>query len=264
MSGAVRAPTRFDLYERCVQSPATQARFLDALHGLGTRTLCEDFCGPASIARAFALLAGERAGAGVDRDPQALAHARLRAREQGIADSALALHREDVLETSVPADIIAALNFAVCELHERSALVRYLRRVRERLNPGGVFVADLYAGAEAFEPGETLQIIEDVSGATEYTWEQRAADPLTGRVNAMHFRLPDGTEMHDAFEYDWRLWGIPELRDALADAGFPSTEVHLRYGDALDDDGRLLVRPAEAWEETDETFVAYVVARTGR
>jgi hypothetical protein len=76
----------------------------------------------------------------------------------------------------------------------------------------------------------------------------------------MHFALPGGGELRDAFVYDWRLWSIPELRDAMAEAGFASTEVHDRLGDAIDGDGNLMVRPVRG-EELDDTFVVYIVAR---
>jgi hypothetical protein len=31
--------------------------------------------------------------------------------------------------------------------------------------------------------------------------------------------------MKDAFTYDWRLWTIPELRDAMLEAGFSDVAV---------------------------------------
>jgi hypothetical protein len=99
-----------------------------------------------------------------------------------------------------------------------------------------------------------------------YVWEQRSANPLTGRVlNAIHFRRPDARggvrHIKDAFTYDWRLWSIPELREAMTDAGFASTEVHDRLGGAIDADGTLYVRPIDDPAELDENYVVYVVAR---
>lgn len=258
-----RSPTRHDLYEWCVQTPTMQARFLSAVHGGSTRALCEDFCGPASIARAWILLGGGRTGAGVDRDPEPLTHARLRAREQGIQDEALALHERDILDADARADVIAAFNFAVCELRERAALVAYLRSARARLEPGGVFAADVYGGSDAYARGETVRAVRTPIGEVIYTWEQRRADPLTGRVeNAMHFRLPGGEVWRDAFVYDWRLWSVPELRDAMKEAGFTSTEVHVSYGGAIDGEGNPVPVAADEWEEIDENFVAFVIGRS--
>lgn len=267
-----RAVNRYDLYEMVVQLPEMQARFLRAVHGRDAAVLGEDFCGPASIARAWLLLDDGHKAFGVDRDPEPLEHARVRAREQlGAAASRLTLRETDVMAAGDKADIVAAFNFAVCELHVRQQLVTYLRRVVYRLNAGGVFAADLYGGSDAFSPGESEQSVKTEIGTVKYTWEQREADALSGRVeNAMHFGLPSGAgkPMKDAFVYDWRLWSVPELRDAMREAGFAKTEVYSNYGDAMDGDGNLIVHPV-AWdgatgavgEELDENWVVYVVGR---
>lgn len=255
-------PSRYDLYEWCVQSPVMQARFLRALHGGRDRVLCEDFCGPASIARAWAGLEAANVGIGIDRDAEPLRHARARAREQKIPAKRFAVERADVMRTSRRADIIAAFNFAVCEVHDRAGLVRYLERVRRRLRSDGVFVCDVYGGPNAFEAGTMVQRVQTPVGRAEYTWEQRRADPLTGRAeNAMHFRLPGGRVLRDAFEYDWRLWSVVEVREALEEAGFAATEVHLSYGGAIDGAGDPVPRAEAPWPEVEGDFVAYVVGR---
>lgn len=263
--------TRYDLYELVVQIPSIQARFLRAIHGGAPRVLAEDFSGPASIARAWLELDADHHAIANDRDPEPLEHAKLRAQEQledGIAR--FTLRTTDVMAAGDHADIIAAFNFAACELHERAALVTYLRRALYRLNANGVFVADLYGGVDAYSPGESTQTVKTDAGSVKYTWEQRDADPLSGRVcNAMHFAGPAlKKEMRDAFVYDWRLWSVPELRDALREAGFKKTEVYADYGGAMDDEGNLIVRPA-SWDgavgqlgdQLEENWVVYVVGR---
>ncbi len=147
----------------------------------------------------------------------------------------------------------------------------YLRHALLGLEARGILVLDVYGGASAMIPGVTEQALETDDGDVLYAWEQRETDPLTGIVrNAMHFRLPDGTEARDAFVYHWRLWTVPELRDAMREAGFASTEVHTSLGGAIDADGNLLVHAAstdaepesEAMDDEDlESFVAYVVGR---
>lgn len=271
------AVSRFDLYEWCVQTPIMQARFLDALHGpwqRGPRMLRDDFCGPASIARAWVTLGPSYSAVGVDADDQPLDHARHRAR--GLARGArarLELVRQSVLRP-VPArgagskpGVICAFNFALCELHQRRDLLRYLRLARAALAPGGVFAADLYGGSTAFIPGSSTQRVPTPVGAVRYTWEQRDADPFTCRVrNAIHFSLPRQPAMRDAFTYDWRLWGVAELCDAMTQAGFSSTEVHTGYGDAMTSDGKPIPRSIDAWPALDasehDAWVAYVVGRT--
>jgi len=255
-------PDRHELYERAVQSPAMQARFLRALLGPrreGAVTLGEDFCAAGAVARAFLTLDADHFAVCVDLDREALD--RLSEMLDPAFAGSLTIRHQDVFEAQDPVDILAALNFSLCEIHERERLVEYLRNARRRLNPGGLLIADLYGGADAMAIGES---VERLPYGTRYVWEQRQVNPLTGRVvNAMHFRLPSGETLRDAFVYDWRLWTVPELRDALREAGFASTEVHDRLGGAIDDAGNLHPLPVTDPDALDETFVVYLVARQG-
>ncbi|MEM1165470.1 MAG: hypothetical protein AAGI30_04185 [Planctomycetota bacterium] len=260
---------RFDLYEWCVQSCQVQVRFLDAVHGGMPQVLADDFAGPAGLARAWLDLGAERGAIATDIDEEPLAHGLIRAIERH-GESALrrlALQRCGVLEAGGQADVVAALNFAAGELPTRPVLVTYMRHVLFRLNAGGVLVLDTYGGPDAFTQG-VYEVDVAISGETvRYEWHQRECDPLTSRVrNAIHFSIPGGPRIEDAFTYDWRLWSVGELRDAMLEAGFRATEVYLDYSGALDDDGQLLVAPdsidGEFVDRTlDGDFVAYVVGR---
>jgi hypothetical protein len=272
MVGPGRDWNRFDLFELAAQDPPREARFLEAVHGGRPRRLADDFSGPGGIARAWVALSHDHEAVCVDIDGQPLEHARERA-ERDLRDAArrVSYHWGGVVEAPGRVDVIAALNFAAGELHTRPELMTYLRHALARLEAGGVLVLDTYGGSDAWQPGVQEVRLDTPDGAVVYEWEQIEADPLTARVrNAMHFRLPDGRRLDDAFEYDWRLWSVAELRDALREAGFRRTEVYTTLGDAIADDGRLLVHP-DASDDPDapharidgvEPFVAYVVGRT--
>lgn len=66
--------------------------------------------------------------------------------------------------------------------------------------------------------------------------------------------------IRDAFSYDWRLWSIPELREASLDAGFARVDVYARLGEAIDHEGNLYPRAMEAGEALDDDWVVYIVA----
>ncbi len=262
MSKRAAAPDRFELYERAAQSPAMQARFLRALHEAppgAPLILGEDFCGAGAVSRAWVALAPKHRAVCVDHDSDPLR--RLRA----FRPPRVAIRRADVMAVKDPVDILATLNFSICEWKTRGELVAYLRRARARLRPGGVFVMDIYGGERAFALG-TSEV--ELRGGVRYVWEQRAADPVTGRVvNAMHFRIGAHRAprwLRDAFVYDWRLWSIPELRDALAEAGLPDIEIYDRLAEAIDGDGAALVRPVASGEDLDEDYVLYLAARSPR
>lgn len=270
--------TRYDLYELAAQAPVAEAAFLRAVHAHNPEVLAEDFAGPCGIARAWLTLADHHRAICTDLDHEPLDHARDRTlRDLGAGALArIDFHSCDVRTTKGRADIIASLNFAVGELHDRPALLTYLRHALARLHPKGILVCDTYAGPDALVPGSYDQEIDTDHGTVHYTWRQVEADPLTHRVrNAMDFRLPDGKRMPDAFTYDWRLWTIPELRDACREAGFPRTQVftalahaHTESGDPIviaalddapetDDESPYIAPPIEP----DEPIVAYIVAR---
>jgi hypothetical protein len=257
---------RFDLYELCVQSPAHLVPFLRAVHGRGPRILGEDFCGTGAISRAWiASIEGGRAIA-VDRDAEALARAR--------CDERITVIEGDVRTATDPtrhsADVIFAGNFSIGELADRGSLIAYFRHVRARLRRDGVFVCDTYSGASAFRTGAIERMHASPDGAMiRYTWEQRGADPLTARVeNALHFRVERAgeivQEITDAFVYRWRLWSVPEVRDALAEAGFASSEVYSELPREGEFDSQFAsevsVHPADG-RELAESFIVCVAGR---
>ncbi|MGH7243724.1 MAG: class I SAM-dependent methyltransferase [Phycisphaerales bacterium] len=257
-----------DLYELCVTEPTRLIRFLDAAHGKKPKVLREDFAGSGTLARAWATSSRSRSALAVDIDPGVLSFAAAHPRVEPIV--------ADAKRCTAKADIVAATNFPIGYQHSRGALLQYLKAVRKSLNKNGIFACDLYGGKDAFSAGKIIQMLRAPMGAPwqgeliEYTFEQRAADQLTGLVlNALHFRVfnksnktrkPD-FELKDAFVYHWRLWSLPELVDALTESGFRSVEVHDRLGDAIDSAGKLHLRKVAQDNPLDENWVVYVVAR---
>jgi hypothetical protein len=250
----------YDLYERCVTNPSALCAFLQAVHGgHQSLTLREDFSGSGALSRAWGLSFGKAIAVDIDPEPLTRCDG-----SPGVTTKA-----DDVMLCAAKADIIAATNFPLGYWHTRDALTAYLRKSRSRLHPSGIFAADTYGGSDSFHSLKHTQTLRHDGAKIEYIWEQRSANPSTGRVlNALHFRVwAKGAKRakvyRDAFVYDWRLWSIPELRDALLEAGFASVEVYDRLGDALDSDGRVYVRPLDdqAGEELDDPFVVYLVAR---
>ncbi len=251
---------RHQLYELCVQSPPELVGQLVSIHGGAPRVLGEDFCGTAAISVEWTRRVDGGRAIAVDSDDRTLA------RNPG--HDAIEVVAGDVVRdtdaTRHAADVIWAGNFSIGELHTRADLLTYLRHVRSRLEPGGLFACDIYGGESAFLVGsfDVEQSLPD-GRLVVYTWEQRSGDPLTGRVrNAMHFEIRrDGAverTLRDAFTYDWRLWGVPELREALSEAGFAAAEVYARVPDAVDDSGTVHVQPLD---EVDDSFDVIIAAR---
>jgi len=258
---AHRLPDRYDLYELSVTAPVPTARFLRAVHGGNPRVLREDFSGSGALSRGWVSQDPSARAIAVDADPEPLARLK--------GQTAIKTVAKDVMKAAEKADVIAATNFPVGYWHTRKALVAYLAHARSCLNRSGVLVCDTYGGADAFTaPHSTSASLRTPEGLrVKYTFEQVSADAATGRVlDALHFHLPaqrgrKARTLRDAFVYDWRLWSIPELRDAMLDAGFRSVDVYDRLGDALDQDGNAYVRPLTPDDRLDDNYVVYVAAR---
>lgn len=258
---------KYDLYQLCVQSPKTDIAVLRAIHAwFATQrnivsnpvVFSDEFSGPGALAREWVEAVEHAIAFAIDADHEPLEKVR--------SDRGVTPVCANVLDAKQQADIIAAFNFAICEWHTRSRLIAYLEHVRSRLLPHGVFACDLYVGADSLLTGEIVQEFEGPSGEEiEYTWEQRHVDLLMSRVrNALHFvvtRCDGGVdEFPSAFEYDWRLWSIAELGDAMHDAGFADVRVFVRDQIAIDDEGNYHVTPAQTGDDMDQSDQVLVCA----
>lgn len=256
-TGAKARLDRFDLYELAVTAPQPLARFLKAVHGRNAKVLGEDFSGTAALSRAWVEMDPRHYAVAVDKRLSIARRIDTECSRLGIGSRVSALP-SDVRDVIAGCDILACTNFPICYWHTRADLIAYLRHAKSRLNSRGIFVADLYGGSDAFQTGSRSVRIRHDGHAIRYTWEQRQADPKSGRVrNAIHFRVGSRV-LRNAFEYDWRLWSIPELSDAMKEAGLRTVTVYDELGGAMDQRGRLIVRPAK---ELSDPFVVYVVAR---
>jgi SAM-dependent methyltransferase len=222
------AHDRHALYELAVQSPEVEVAVLDRLldrAGQPALRLREDFSGTAALAAAWVLAGPERSAVAVDADPAVLTWAlRHRFARLGPAARRLDLVCADVRRgPRGPFDVVVALNFSWQVLHERSALLAWLRSARRALAPGGVLLLDLFGGWKA---QQVLRERRRLRGGVTYVWEHAAFDAITHRIRcAIHFELPGGRVLRNAFTYDWRLWTLPEVKDILAEAGFEPVEV---------------------------------------
>jgi len=267
-------PDRHALYEVAVQGVDWDLDFLERVWryrhpGREPRLFREDFCSTAALATAWVRRGRERRAWGVDLDPEPLAWARRHrlpwARE---AAKRVTLVRGDVREVRRPAvDVSCALNFSWWVFHERTDLLRYLRAARAGLSPGGVVVMNLFGGGDAERAliERTRKRAENAPDGTPlpaftYVWEHESLNPVDRRLLAhIHFELRDGRKLRRAFTYDWRMYTIPELRDAVAEAGFSDFEVWAEGWDAHAKRGNgVLYRRTTL--DNEDTWIAYVVA----
>ena len=230
---------RHAFYEVAVQGPDWDLDFIDRLfrarNGRDPVTFREDFCSTAALATAWAQRGPRHRAWAVDLDPEPLAWARLH-RLPYVREVAgrVKLVRADVRVPQSPrVDVACALNFSWWVFHQRKDLVAYLRAARAGLKDGGVLVLNAFGGVRAERPlvERTRKRASNgpdgsVVPAFTYVWQQASFNAVSRRLLAwIHFEPRDGAKLTRAFVYDWRMWTLPELREAVLEAGFRDFEV---------------------------------------
>ena len=87
-------------------------------------------------------------------------------------------------------------------------------------------LAPFFEVQRALELLENIERVLDFEGTRFDVVRANGFDPASHRLLCrMHFVFPDGSRIRNAFVYDWRLWTLPELREALEDAGFRNLHI---------------------------------------
>lgn len=231
MATDLDSATKYDLYIKAVQSPATDVIFYkkiyQAIRGKlkSDLTLREDFCGTGTISAEWIKLNKNYKSVGLDLDPEPMDYGRQRFIKtlKPEQQKRISLLQKNVLDKDLPkSDIVAAVNFSYCLFKQRDLLKKYFQNVYNSLKPGGIYIIDCFGGSQCFD-----EIIDHTKHKDfTYYWDQKGFDPLTSYAHfAIHFRYKN--KMYkDVFTYDWRLWSIPEIREIMIEVGFQSTNIY--------------------------------------
>jgi len=255
----------YDLYERSVQSPKSHIDWVVSIYhdrrGRYPVHLREDFCGTFQLSCAWVRRNRKNTAICLDLDSEPLAygkrkHYALLTPEQR---RRLRIHRKNVLSVTSPkADVILVGNFSFFILRRREELLAYFANARRSLGRGGVFLLEMAGGPGMIGKMVERRTVRKGKGARfVYLWEQKDFDPIANRGQyAIHFLLPNGNKIRDAFTYDWRLWSIPEVRDALREVGFSDSVVYWETSFKGEGTGEFL--PTDAGDNA-YSWIAYVV-----
>ena len=254
---------KYQLYLESVQAPDYEVAFFNRVfrneYGRQPMLLREDFCGTAAVCCEWVKSHAKRRAIGIDLDPAPLVWGR----EHNLtplkpdARARVMLTEGDVRDPDqTDADILAAQNFSYCCFKTRDELRSYFEIARGNLADEGVMILDVMGGSETQED-ENEEITEH--DGFDYVWELKSFDPVSYEVHyQIHFRFPDGSEL-TGFEYHWRHWTIPEMRELLADAGFTRTDVYWEATDQKTGDGNGVYVKRDRGD-ADPAWIAYIAA----
>jgi len=255
---------KYVLYQQAVQSADQDVEFLyetyKLIRGKEPKHFREDFCGTCLLSAKWVGLGEDFTVESYDIDPEPLKWGlENNLRPLGDAINRVTQYEVDARTPSQRApDVRCAQNFSYWVFKTRPEMLDYFAGVQKDLADDGIFVIDLHGGPESIQELEEETEMDDESFT--YVWDQDAINPITGEATLrIHFRFPDGTEMTDAFTYDWRLWGLPELKEILQDAGFNKVECYWEGTDEDGESGNGEFTPTEEGEAC-LSYVAYLVA----
>lgn len=254
---------KYALYLESVQAPDAEVEFFNRVYkkefGTKPMVLREDFCGTAAVCYEWVKSNKKRTAIGIDLDPEPLAWGKL-----NIADKLKPHQRErvELLQADVrephetKADLLAAQNFSFWIFKTRDEVLEYFKAALKNLQPNGMMVIDMMGGSEVHLEDHEDETEKD---GFEYIWEQVRFDPITHDCHFyIHFRFDDGSVMERAFEYEWRLWSIPEVKELLLEAGFSRVDVYWE-GDGDDGEGDGIFRRKKS-APADPAWIAYMTA----
>lgn len=258
---------KFDCYQKSVQTPDHEVEFFEQAYrdAFGRRpySLREDFCGTFAICCRWVASHSKRTALGVDLCEETLdwgrAHnlAKLTEKQQ----KRVRVVCQDVRKTNRPrVDVLAAQNFSFWIFKTREEVIDYFKVARRNLNSQGVMVMDMMGGGDCYIEGHVdKRTIKKGKRGFKYHWEQTSYDPISHDASfAISFRFKDGSRLDRAFEYHWRFWTIPEVREMLEEAGFKESHVYLEVEDEDGEDTGDWARTTEA--PSHPCWIAYIVA----
>jgi len=255
---------RHALYEASVQDPESELEFVaetfETLTGRPLAFIREDFCGTANTACHWVAADASHRAIGVDLDGDVLDWGRTNhvAALDRSAQSRIELIEADVLSVETPpVDAVLAMNFSYYLFTSRESLRAYFERARSVLVEDGILFLDAFGGYEAHRELEERTEYDDFT----YVWDQAHFDPISQAMTCqIHFEFPDGSELRRAFEYRWRLWILPEIRELLEEAGFSSVAVYWEGTDEETGEGNGIYEAADSGD-ADAGWICYLVAR---
>lgn len=252
---------KYEYYIQAVQSPEMDCDFISTtykqLRKKPVRTIREDFCGTFAICCEWVKKHKDNRSIGVDLDLEPLTYGRENylAKLKPAQRERVTPVQGSVLTAQVPkVDVIVALNFSYYLFKSKLLLRQYFKRARLGLKKDGLFIVDSFGGGDCQSANEECTKI----GNFLYYWDQTNFNPITNEAMFyIHFKRKGERKREKVFSYDWRVWTIPEIREAMMDAGFKRTHVYWE-GTTRAGYGNGKFTRTEQGEECDG-WIAYIV-----
>ena len=249
-------------YRHSVQSPDLDVRFLQKCYRqLKKKTASvfrEDFCAAFAVSCEWVKMGRSYKAVCVDIDKEPLEYgekvylSELEPHER----KRIKLVQSNVLKVHSPkADIVGVFNFSYSVFKARKILKKYFANTLKSLKPKGIFVLDCFGGSACYEANEEREDYKEFT----YYWDQENFDPISNQAMFyIHYKRKGEKKRQNVFSYNWRMWGIPEIRELLEEVGFRKSHVYWEGNDRRGKGNGKFTRVTKG--EECESWIAYIVA----
>ena len=258
-----KTANKYDLYEQSVQNVDFEVEFISKTFKKYNKSECttlrEDFCASAKISSAWVKSNPKTISYAIDLDDDILRFAKKEfagSLEKHQLSRVKLIKGNSLTKKTPKVDCVSAFNFSYWVFQDRKDLVKYFKNAYTNLNSKGLLMLDAFGGYEAHQELEEKTKYKDFT----YCWDQYSFNPITNSITCyIHFEFNDGSIMKKAFEYNWRLWSLPEIRECLVEAGFKSIDVYMQgWDDKKNEETEKFYKMTKC--DADPGWVAYIVA----
>jgi hypothetical protein len=222
--------------------------------------LQEDFCGTAALCYEWAKLGANHLAAGIDLDPSALAWGAEHHTQNTptkIVDKVQLIHGDVMKDHGLKPHVICALNFSYFFIKDRLTLKKYFQACKKSLSKNGILILDAFGGPEYQMPNSDRR--RNSEQKFTYWWDVESFDAISHNIKChIHYKRDGESIRRNVFNYDWRLWSIPEITDVLRESGFKKIQY---WAEGIDRHGHGdgTFKPIKT-ESQCETWVSYILA----
>lgn len=231
------------LYLASVQDPLSDvvriSLIYKQLNGKEALSFREDFAGTFALSCSWVQSKKSRSAIAIELEKDVLDYG-IKNYYPNLSDSErkrLEYFCKNSISKSRSVDICVAFNYSYCLIHTRVELVEYFKAVKNSLNKGGLLFLDIFGGSESEIPEVQEREVNNNDQIAPFYFEFVREDfnPISRKSHYhINFKYHSGIEILRAFEYHFRMWSIPEVRDCMTEAGFSQSYV---YWEGFDEEG---------------------------
>jgi hypothetical protein len=230
------------LYQSYVQNPKREIEFyrkqFRKIFNKVPLKFREDFCGTGLLCCEWVKSNVLNTALGIDLDLETLNYGlenNINNLSSGF-DRVKLIHQNvlDTFDINEKFDIICSMNYSHFLLHKRKDLVKYFTNVKVNLNTKGLFIMDFFGGSHVFN----YHTHNNLTDHYKYIGQQ-----INILNNVTHISLNFKTKsdkFEPLFQYDFRVYSLIEIKEALEEAGFNKFVIFIKDIDDTDKENNFI------------------------